>query len=743
MYEDAMEELTSLYQTGTLIEYCQAFDLLLNKVTLSEEYAISGQPSYAPKLPLLETPISSVPAGRNSAAKRLTSKELEDKPSKGECFWCTERFVPGHRCKSKQLMVIEVEEEEGMGQDESHTDTTTEPQISIHALTSVPSFSTMRVRGAIGTRPLHILIDSDLTHNFLDKKMAVKLNYSLHDIGAMKVKVANGDSVSSMKECPAFNWLMQGLWFTTNVLLLPLDNYDMVLGVQWLLTLGNITWNFQNLTMQFNVDEKPFELKGLDSNLVIFCSANKLQDLLSHPTQIASFQLCSMQLSPLSQNDVTSNFQHNSHVTKVVESVQLEELLKEFEDVFQEPHGLPPQRVCDHQITLKEGTTPIQQRPYRYHATQKDVIEQMTRELQATGFIQNSQSPFASPVILVKKKDNSWRMCIDYRRLNDATIKNKLAIPLIDELLEELGGSSVFSKLDLRSGYHQVRMHSNDIHKTAFHTHEGHFEFLVMPFGLTNAPATFQSLMNSIFKEILRKCVLVFFYDILIYSKNITQHLQNLQAVLFLMRHHKLFAKLSKCTFGGLEVDYLGYIITKGGVYRLHGWLTTIVSDRDVVFLSAFWTDFMKLHGVSLALSTSYHPPDGQTEAVNKCLENYLRAMVFERPNTWFSWLALAEWWYNTNYHLALGMTLFQAIYGFPPPLHIPYIPHDTKVAAVDVLIQERHRVTGLLKQSLHKARNRMKQFANRNRSERSFEVGSWVFLKIQPYCQQTVRAFN
>lgn len=147
-------------------------------------------------------------------------------------------------------------------------------------------------------------------------------------------------------------------------------------------------------------------------------------------------------------------------------------------------------------------------------------------------------------------------------------------------------------------------------------------------------------------------------------------------------------------------------------VYKLHGCPTTIVSDRDVVFLSAFWTDFMKLHGVSLALSTTYHPQtDGQTEAVNRCLENYLRGMVFEHPTTWFSWLSLAEWWYNTNFHSSLGMTPFQALYGFPPPLHIPYIPHDTRVAAVDDHMQERQRLMSLLKQSLHKARNRMKQF--------------------------------
>lgn len=188
---------------------------------------------------------------------------------------------------------------------------------------------------------------------------------------------------------------------------------------------------------------KSFELKGLDSNSLHFCSGDKLNTLLSKPDQLASFQLCSMHITPLSHDDVVGDFQHTSQVTKFLSHPRLQQILMEFEDVFQDPQGLPPPRYCDHQIPLKEGTSPIHQKPYRYHTAQKDMIERMTRELQATGFIRDNHSPFASPVILVKK-DNTWRMCIDYRRLNDATIKNKFPIPLIDELLEELNGATFF-----------------------------------------------------------------------------------------------------------------------------------------------------------------------------------------------------------------------------------------------------------------------------------------------------------
>jgi Reverse transcriptase (RNA-dependent DNA polymerase) len=231
-------------------------------------------------------------------------------------------------------------------------------------------------------------------------------------------------------------------------------------------------------------------------------------------------------------------------------SDELKGVLQQYSVVFEEPKGLPPSRSSDYQIVLKSHTTPVNQRPYRYSYYQKTKLDKIIEELIKNSVIQPSISPYSCPALLVKKKDGSWRLCVDYRRLNECTVKNKYPVPVIDDLLDQLKGANYFLKPDLRSGYHQIRMRQEDVPKTSFKTHEGHYEYLIMPFGLTNAPATFHALMNDLFRPHLRRFVLVFFDDIPVYSADMKSHQKHLAIALQVLKDNSLFAKESKCEFG-------------------------------------------------------------------------------------------------------------------------------------------------------------------------------------------------
>jgi hypothetical protein len=236
-------------------------------------------------------------------------------------------------------------------------------------------------------------------------------------------------------------------------------------------------------------------------------------------------------------------------------------------DVFlDELPRMPPDRNIEFAIELQPETAPISKRPYRMPLAELAELKKQLQELLDKGFIRPSTSPWGCPALFVKKKDESLRLCVDYRPLNAVTIKNKYLLPCIDVLFEQLVGAKVFSKIDLRSSYHQIKIKASDIPKTAFSTRYGLYEYLVMSFGLTNAPAYFMYFMNLVFMLELDKFVVVFIDDILVYSKNEDEHTEHLNIVLQRLRDHRLYAKLSKCDFWLREIKFLGHTISQDGI---------------------------------------------------------------------------------------------------------------------------------------------------------------------------------
>ncbi|GJW23209.1 putative reverse transcriptase domain-containing protein [Tanacetum coccineum] len=242
-------------------------------------------------------------------------------------------------------------------------------------------------------------------------------------------------------------------------------------------------------------------------------------------------------------------------------------VVRDFPEVFLKDFpGLPPTCQVEFHIELIPGAAPVARAPYRLAPTEMKELAEQLKELSDKG-LRPSSSPWGAPILFVKKKDGSFRMCIDYRELNKLTVKNRYPLPRIDDLFDQLQGSIIYSKIDLRSGYHQLRVREEDIPNTAFRTRYGHYEFQVMPFGLTNAPAVFMDLMNRVCKPYLDKFMIVFIDDILIYSRNEKEHEEHLKTILELLKKEELYAKFSKCEFWINTVKFLGHVIDSSGIH--------------------------------------------------------------------------------------------------------------------------------------------------------------------------------
>jgi hypothetical protein len=267
------------------------------------------------------------------------------------------------------------------------------------------------------------------------------------------------------------------------------------------------------------------------------------------------------------------------------------------------PSGLPPIRGIERQIDFVLGAT-IPNRPaYRSNPEETKELQRQVEELMAKGHVRESMSPCEVPVLLVPKKDGTWRMCVDCKAINNITLKYRHPIPRLDDMLDELHGSCIFTKIDLKSGYHQIRMKEGDEWKTAFKTKYGLYEWLVMSFGLTNTPSTFMRLMNHALRAFIGRFVVVYFDDILVYSKDLNEHINHLQCVLDVLRKEKLYANLKKCSFCMEKVVFLGYVISAKGievdeekVKAIKEWPTpkSITEVRSFHGFASFYRRFVK-----------------------------------------------------------------------------------------------------------------------------------------------------
>ncbi|XP_020229308.1 uncharacterized protein LOC109810295 [Cajanus cajan] len=433
---------------------------------------------------------------------QLPYLELLERRSKGLCFRCGDKFHALHQCPEKQLCLLVLDKNETLNADEeivalAMTDSEEEPEPECKSMgllgmeegESLHS-KTMRMAGSLFGVVVEVLIDSGAAYNFISTELTQTLGIEVQDSIRMGIKLGDGHRVLTRGKCSGLVLKFQDTKFQIDAYVLELGGMDLILGVACLRTLGKVLMDWRDMTMQFQQGERQVNLKGncqrrVNPSVAIV----SLQEFLGNKLlEVGGFKWSNSSTMVISR-DLTKQ-----------QCGELAVLLEKHAGIFQGLMGLTPWRSRSHAIKLHASQGPVSVRPYRYPHHQKEEIEKQVKEMLHSRMIRPSSSPFTSPALLVKKKDYSWQLCVDYRALNKATIPDKYPIPVVVELLDELYRASYFLKLDLKSGYHQIQVCDEDISKTAFRTRNSHYEYVVMPFGLMNAPATKVVKLESLHK---------------------------------------------------------------------------------------------------------------------------------------------------------------------------------------------------------------------------------------------------
>ncbi|KAK8538929.1 hypothetical protein V6N12_034633 [Hibiscus sabdariffa] len=448
--------------------------------------------------------------------------------------------------------------------------------------------------------------------------------------------------------------MVQEETFLADLMELPLEEFDLILGMDWL----SEHW------VSLDCESKIATLKTPDDRTVILVGERR--GYLSNVVSV----LTANRMIRKGYEVFLATILNTKGSLSQIEEIRT---VREFPDVFlEELPGLPPDRDVEFEIETYPGSAPISMAPYRMAPKELKELKIQLQELLDRGFIRPSSSPWGAPVLFVKKKDGSLRLCIDYRKLNNLTVKNKYPLPRIDDLFDQFRGATVFSKIDLRSGYYQLRVKDSDVAKTAIRTRYGHYEFLVMPFGLTNAPTAFMDMMNRVFRSYLDQFVVVFIDDILIYSRSEAEHVEHLIIVLQTLRDHRLYAKLSKCEFWLKKVTFLGHVV----LLRVSRYYRRFVEGFSIIA-----APLTKL----LRKDVPFVWTEAQQTSFEKLKETLTQAPVLVQPESGKDFAV-----YNDASHSGLGCVLMQEGRVIANasrqlrPHELNYPTHDLELADVD-----------------------------------------------------------